>query len=186
MSAPTMHLDAPQVGVTNLRLQLKPAHQAYGFVQGAWWPRSDQLDTELPPLLEGLSLRLGRIGRVIYDDNGWAPAPSRIEFRNGASTLFGSRHQSIDTLSVIGEHGRLNLLVVPPYTDPTVAYSAVMTAASPNNHSTPEDLLGISAKEATDRRQALIAHQRWESDGGAVPRNQHHDHAEASGGAGTV
>jgi hypothetical protein len=87
---------------------------------------------------------------------------------------------------VIGYHGRLHLLVVPPETDSTVAYSAVMTAASPNNHSTPDDLLGIGAKEATDRRQALIAQQRWESDGGAVrrPRKQYHDHAEASGGSG--
>jgi Family of unknown function (DUF5994) len=36
----------PRARVTNLRLQLKPAHEAYGFVQGAWWPRSDQLGIE--------------------------------------------------------------------------------------------------------------------------------------------
>jgi hypothetical protein len=114
------------------------------------------------------------------------PSTFAHQARNGAATLFGSRHQSINTLSVIGYHGRLHLLVVPPDTDSTVAYSAVMTAASANNHSTPDDLLGIGAKEATDRRQALIAQQRWESDGGAVrrPRKQYHDHAEATGGSG--
>jgi hypothetical protein len=74
MSGPTVHLDTPRARDTNLRLQLKPAHEAYGFVQGAWWPRSDQLGIELPPLLEALSARLGRIRRVIYDENSWAPA----------------------------------------------------------------------------------------------------------------
>ena len=85
--------------------------------------------------------------------------------------LEGSRTTSTNTLSVIGEgFGRLVLLVVPPYTNPTRAYTAVMTASKPDDVSSPDELLGIGPREAQDRRLALMAHQRWESEGGALRR----------------
>jgi hypothetical protein len=176
MCTPTLQLDAPHQPDPSvprgLRLRLKPAHQRRGFVQGAWWPRSTQLTTELPTLLAALSLRLGgRINRVIYDENGWAPAPLHLNFGGGEVILDGSAEQSINTLSVIGEQfGTLVLLVVPPYTDPTRAYTTVMAAASPDNVSTTDELLGIGARAAEERRLALLAHQRWESEGGALRR----------------
>ena len=81
---------------------------------------------------------------------------------------------STNTLSLIGEgFGRLVLLVVPPYTNPTRAYTAVMTASKPDDVSTPDELLGIGPREAQDRRHALLAHQRWESEGGALRRLGH-------------
>ena len=45
----------PAIGT--LRLPLKPAHRSCVFVQGAWWPRSTELTSELPSLLAALSLR---------------------------------------------------------------------------------------------------------------------------------
>jgi hypothetical protein len=153
----------PATAARGLRLRLKPAHQRCGFVQGAWWPRSTQLTTELPLLLAALSSRLGRVDRVLYDENVWAPAPLRLGFRGNDVILDGSPDQSINTISLIRQHvGRLVLLVVPPYTNPTRAYTAVMTAAKPDDVSTTED-----------RRFALMAHQRWESDGGALRRRGH-------------
>jgi hypothetical protein len=177
MSAPTRYIDAPQASpsaVRSLRLRLKPAHQRSGFVQGAWWPRSTQLLTELPPLMAALSLRLGRIKRVVYDENNWAPASLRMEFRGCSVILEGLSDQSPNTVSVIGEQfGRLVLLVVPPDTDPTRAYTMVMTAARPDDVSTADELLGIGAQEGEHRRPALMAHQRCQSDGGALRRGGH-------------
>ena len=43
-----------------------------------------------------------------------------------------------------------------------------MTAASPEDVSTADELLGIGPQQTEDRRIALIARQRWESDGGAL------------------
>ena len=75
---------------------------------------------------------------------------------------------------MIGEgFGRLVLLIVPPYTNPTRAYTVVMTASKPDNVSSPDELLGIGRREAQDRRRALMAHQRWESEGGALRRLGH-------------
>jgi hypothetical protein len=183
-SAPTLRGDAAQTGPSALRclrLRLKPDHRSCGFVQGAWWPRSTQLITELPLLLAALSTRLGTVDRVIYDENGWAPASLRMDHGGHSVILEGSSATSTNTLSVIGEgFGTLVLLVVPPYTNPTRAYTAVMTAAKPDDVSSPDELLGIGPREAQDRRLALLAHQRWESEGGALrPGYEHVEGAAA-------
>lgn len=47
------------------RLRLKPKAPQSGYVDGAWWPHSDDLRSELPDLLAVLSVRLGRIDRVL-------------------------------------------------------------------------------------------------------------------------
>lgn len=147
-----------------LRLRLKPAQGSRGLVQGAWWPRSTQLATELPALIAALSRRLGDVDYVIYDENGWTPTLSGIEVSGSTAILHGSGEQPANTLSVIGEQfGKLVLLVVPPYTNPIRAYRAVMAAADPDDASTADELLGIGAREAEDRRIALIAQQRWKA-----------------------
>jgi hypothetical protein len=177
MSASTLHADDPKTGTTafrGLRLRLKPDHRSCGFVQGAWWPQSDQLHTELPLLLAALSSRVGSVDRVIYDETRWAPASLRMEVRGRSVILEGSHGKSADTLSVIDEgFGRLVLLVVPPYTNPTRAYAAVMRASKPDDVSSADELLGIGPREAQNRRLALMAHQRWESEGGALRRRGH-------------
>jgi Family of unknown function (DUF5994) len=174
MSVSMVHADAASAGpptMRGLRLRLKPGRRPGGLVQGAWWPRSTQLATELRDLLDVLASRSGPIDRVIYDENVWASTPLRIEVRGHSVILEPSRDQSINTLSVIGQQfGKLVLLVVPPYTKPTRAYTAVMTASKPEDCSSADELLGIGAREVEDRRLALIAQQRWESEGGALRR----------------
>jgi hypothetical protein len=97
-----------------------------------------------------------------------------MEFRGRSIILEGSATTSTNTLSLIGKGFRpLVLLVVPPCTKPTRAYTAVMTASNPDDASTPDELLGIGQREAQDRRLALLAQQRWESEGGALGRLGH-------------
>ena len=165
----------PAIGT--LRLRLKPAHQTCGFVQGAWWPRSTLLAAELPSLLAALSLRFGTIDRVQYHESDWSPAPPHIKHQD-RDIILNDSQDSPNVISVSGQHfGKFTLLVVPPYTDATHAYNVVMTAASANDSSTPDQLLGIAMQSAKDRPHAPIALQRWESDGGAVhpaPRSRTH------------
>ena len=105
---------------------------------------------------------------MIYDENGWAPAPLHIDYGSRQVILDDSNDQSSNTVSLIdGQFGTLDLLVVPPYTEPTRAYTAVMTAASPDNVSTADELLGIGPRAAQDRRHAVMARLRWECEGGA-------------------
>jgi hypothetical protein len=183
MSAPTLSFGTAQSrrsGIGYLRFRLKPADRSGGLVHGAWWPRSDQLLIELPPLLAALESRVSSIDRVIYDGDRWAPQALSMQFRGRSIILEDSRTTSTNTLAVIGSgFGKLVLLVVPPYTNPTRAYTAVMTASRPDDVSTPDELLGVGRREAQDRRLTLMAQQRWESDGGALRRPGH----ERSNGA---
>ena len=48
-----------------------------------------------------------------------------------------------------------------------------MTASKPEDVSTADELLGIGPQQAQDRRLALLAQQRWESEGGALRRPGH-------------
>ncbi len=52
-------------GVHTPRFRLKPTAHASGYVDGAWWPRSDDLTTELPGLIAVLSIRLGALPKAI-------------------------------------------------------------------------------------------------------------------------
>jgi len=128
------------------RLRLKPKAPVCGSVDGAWWPHSGDLATDLPDLLAVLSVRLGPIDRVLYNVGEWADAPGRLATGGRAVHLDGYRNQPANSLEVLGlNRSRLVLLVVPPRTDPETAHTAMMTAAERDNTSTVADLLSLSA-----------------------------------------
>ena len=153
MSAPPLPFEISQVRrwtIAHSRLRLKPAHGAAGVVQGGWWPLTDQLHIELRHLLSALSSGSGIIERVIYDENSWASAALRMEFR-GHSVILEPSRTAPNTLTVTGKKfGTLALLVVPPSTDPTAAHAAVTAAAHPDDVSTAEQLLAIGMHTAQD------------------------------------
>jgi hypothetical protein len=125
------------------RLTLKPAAPPGGSVDGAWWPRSRDLVTELPPLVEALRERLIAAERVTYHLGSWNDAPRRLPAEGYMVRLGGFRSQHPDTVTVIGTGGqrRLTLLVVPPQTDDTTAQQAMISAAQPDNRDTVEAML---------------------------------------------
>jgi hypothetical protein len=132
------------------RLRLKPKAPQSGYVDGAWWPHSEDLTAELPDLLSVLSVRLGPIGRVIYNLNEWAKPPTKFATGGRTVRLDGYRIQPVNTVEVLGlNRNKIVLLVVSPHADPDQAHAIMMTAAGPNNAATVESLLIISP-EATE------------------------------------
>ena len=123
------------------RLRLKPKAPTSGYVDGAWWPHSDQLPIELPDLLAVLSVRLGPIDRVVYNLAEWADAPTKLPVGRRVVRLSGFYRQPVNTVEVLGANQKLVLLVVPPRTDPVHAHETMMAAAAPNNASTIDGLL---------------------------------------------
>jgi hypothetical protein len=149
----TLTQDRTDVGQRNSppeqtpRLRLKPKAPRSGYVDGAWWPRSDVLAAELPDLLAVLSVRLGRIDRVMYNLNEWAKAPARLATGGRRVRLDGYQRQPINTVEVLGlNRTRIALLVVPPNADPDGAHATLMAAAAPSNDSTVDSLLMDSAR----------------------------------------
>lgn len=137
------------------RLRLKPKAPATGSVDGAWWPASRNLTTELPSLLAVLAVRLERIERVTFDLAAWPPTGRRLAFDGCDVRLEGFRSQH-GTVTVIGawNRHRVTLLVVPPETDPALARRMLMTAAHRGNDDSVETLLSGSParpdREAAD------------------------------------
>jgi hypothetical protein len=146
------------------RLRLKPKAPKSGHVDGAWWPRSDDLAAELPDLLAVLSVRLGRIDRVLYNLNEWAKSSAKLATGERRVRLDGYRRQPTNTIEVFGlNRNKTVLLVVPPNTDPDKAHATLMAAAAPSNDSTVDGLLMVSAREREIRTQVAGAQERWES-----------------------
>lgn len=134
------------------RLRLKPKAPHNGFVDGAWWPHSDDLMAELPDLLAVLSVRLVPIGRVIYQISEWSTVPAKLALDAHTVRLDGYRRQPVNTVEVLGlDRTRIVLLVVSPHTDPDQAHAVMMTAAGPDNALTVDSLLTTSAKEREAR-----------------------------------
>jgi hypothetical protein len=125
------------------RLRLKPKAPATGYVDGAWWPHSDDLAAELPDLLAVLSVRLGPVGRVMYRMDDWATPPARLVTGGRSVRLDGYRRQPVGTVEVTGLAGRgIVLAVVAPQTNPDQAHATLMAAAHPGDTSSVADLLG--------------------------------------------
>ncbi len=152
------------------RLRLKPKAPHSGYVDGAWWPHSDDLAAELPDLLTVLSVRLGQIDRVLYHVDEWTKAPSKLTSGGRAVRLDGYRRQPASTVEVLGlNRARIALLVVPANTDPEEAHTTLMAAAAPTDGSTVDSLLMISPEDRENRTQVAGAQKRWAAEGTRQP-----------------
>jgi Family of unknown function (DUF5994) len=124
------------------RLKLKPKAPQSGYVDGAWWPHSADLTAELPDLLSVLSVRLGPIGRLIYNVNEWETPPAKFATGGRTVRLDGYRLQPVNTVEAVGfNHNKIVLLVVSPQADPDQAHAIMMTSAGPDNALTVDSLL---------------------------------------------
>ncbi|WNG88471.1 DUF5994 family protein [Mycobacterium sp. ITM-2016-00317] len=128
------------------RLRLKRKSPITGFVDGAWWPHSDDLAAELPDLLAVLSVRLGAVSRVTYKRSEWATAPRKLVVDDQLIRLDGYDRQPASTVGVVDSRGAsIVLLVVPAHTDSDHAHAVLMAAAAPDDATTVDMLLTPAA-----------------------------------------
>src|ERR1700754_5129181 len=86
-----------------------------GGVDGAWWPGSPDLRTELPGLVAVLGLAIGPVRRVVYDLSMWPTPPSRIIRGTMITSVDPYTLVARDTIYLMGTHSRDAVLyVVPP------------------------------------------------------------------------
>ncbi|MGV0783164.1 DUF5994 family protein [Mycolicibacterium sp. XJ775] len=146
------------------RLRLKPKARRIGFVDGAWWPRGDDLSAELPDLLAALSVKLGHVERVLYRLSDWRPAPRKLTTGDGSVKLDGYERQPTSTISLLGPGlRRLDLLIVAVHADASDAPATMMRAAHPSDETRVDRLLGIEPRVRVSLDRAAVAQQRWAS-----------------------
>ena len=114
------------------RLRLRSLDAPSGrHLDGGWWPHSRDLAQELPPLVTELSRTGFTTVRVVYRLHGWTETTRRMTIAGRRISLGGYRKQADDTIALLDGSGqrRLELLVIPPGTDPAVADRALTQAA---------------------------------------------------------
>ncbi|GGX69314.1 DUF5994 family protein [Streptomyces fructofermentans] len=85
-------------------------------IDGAWWPRSTDLTSELPLLLGGLPPGWGHVSSVLVGEAVWAPFPGRLLVADQVVRLRRTTsRQAPSTVCLLAPgRGRWDLLVVPP------------------------------------------------------------------------
>ncbi|GAA3114112.1 DUF5994 family protein [Streptomyces rectiviolaceus] len=114
-----------------LRLRLASPGSLPHPIDGAWWPSSYDLPTELPLLLAGLPRAWGRITSVTVNGAAWTLAPGRMLVLDQVVRLHRSTSLSAPhTICLLAPNrGRWDLLVVPPDTPQDTAEPLMAAAA---------------------------------------------------------
>ncbi|MFE7168955.1 DUF5994 family protein [Streptomyces sp. NPDC057616] len=115
------------------RLALSSKHPSAGLAEldGAWWPRSRDLPSELSALANVLDPLWGRVSRIAVDPRNWPILPPGI-LVNGHVVKVGRFTSELDPHAILllsYTAGRWDLLVIPPETDAPAA-ARLMAAAS--------------------------------------------------------
>jgi hypothetical protein len=151
------------IGGSRLRLSLSES-LGRGGLDGAWWPRSRNLDAELADLVVHFPGTAGRIVRAVYSVPDWLPAQRRIHVNNRVLKVgFFPHDDSHRILLAMSSRQILHLMVVPPGSSSTLALAVMATAASPSNRDSAAAVLHDALRAEA---QAAESAARWADDGG--------------------
>ncbi|GAA2636986.1 DUF5994 family protein [Actinomadura fulvescens] len=170
--ATTISLSPPST--PRLRLQPRPPPgRPRTPLDGAWWPRSTDPAAELPGLILALQAGThhavhGPIAHIMLRVAGWTSRPRRLRVDGPADTRV-VRLSWFDTLpvglvtAIWADGRRVDLLTIPPGTDPDAAAAGLDLAAHPANHLRAPALLAA----LTPPDQA-VSENTWETEGGRL------------------
>ncbi|MFJ8079255.1 DUF5994 family protein [Streptomyces sp. NPDC096205] len=151
------------------RLSLAPANSVPGLLDGAWWPRSRDLLREIPTLTDALDAHWGRITRVTVNPAHWPVIPHKVPVTGHTVHVgwFADEQDPNKVILLSYTVGRMDLLVIPPETEPSVATRLMAAATVPGGIRTAS---GLMAHEAMthDAADARSREDEWETDGGAA------------------
>ncbi|QDQ09316.1 DUF5994 family protein [Streptomyces spectabilis] len=101
------------------RLRLAPVGGGPRSIDGAWWPRTDDLVSELPRLLTALPRTWAQIVHVTVRTATWSAFPGRMLCAGQVLHLHGNAavHAPATVCLLAPGAGRWDLLVVPHLTD---------------------------------------------------------------------
>ncbi|WP_405639500.1 DUF5994 family protein [Streptomyces sp. NBC_00019] len=122
-------------------VRLETTHDRRGLLDGAWWPRSRDISTELPALITALTDYLGPITRVGLDAAAWDALPTRLVIEDRVVRIDSFPVGDDTVLVTRGEADHFSLLVVPPQTAPDTARAAMAEAVRADNLTQAEQIL---------------------------------------------
>ncbi|MEE6163908.1 MULTISPECIES: DUF5994 family protein [unclassified Mycolicibacterium] len=136
------------------------AKQLGADIDGAWWPYSGSLATELPNLVAALQQQLGEIIEICLN---WSETDGQLDFDAmvaGSRWSTAMRPKRLRLVRVTGRSAEITLLVVPPRT--SVALGALVmrcAAVLPIANADRNSPLFATADSVVDA--ALAESARW-------------------------
>ncbi len=112
------------------RLMLRGRTAVPGNVDGAWWPWTANLTSELHDLISAVTPRLGPTMRVGFEWNATSLAQRRIDAVDHVRTHGPGDDQPPDVMRLYGAHTSLAVLVIPADTAPEVARERMRLATT--------------------------------------------------------
>ncbi|MEV8431632.1 DUF5994 family protein [Streptomyces sp. HUAS 31] len=144
-------------------LRLTTTHDRQGILDGAWWPRSRHLATELPGLISALTERLGPVTRIGLDTGAWDEMPTRMTVDHRVVHIDSFSEGDDTALVTRGDQDYFSLLVVPPDTPPDAARAAIAEAVSADNpKQAVQILIDTSAGRARPTEPGAVDDHRLE------------------------
>ncbi|MFB7586386.1 DUF5994 family protein [Streptomyces sp. NPDC056169] len=136
-------------------LRLETTHSREGVLDGAWWPRSRDVATELPALIQALTTHLGPIARVGLDTDAWGEVPTRLVVDDQVVRLDSYPVGDDTVLITRGDNDHFALLVIPPHTTADAARAAMARAVDAGNVTQAAEILVATLPEpVTDREES--------------------------------
>ncbi|MEU7553399.1 DUF5994 family protein [Streptomyces sp. NPDC044571] len=138
-------------------LRLETTRSREGVLDGAWWPRSRNVESELPALVSVLTEHLGPITRVGLDATAWLGIPTRLVIDDQVVHLDSDPVGDDTVLITRGDNDHFALLVVPPDTTADAAREAMARAVRADNITQAAQILVATPPEAADGGSAKPA-----------------------------
>ncbi|MGA5505306.1 DUF5994 family protein [Streptomyces umbrinus] len=122
-------------------LRLETTSRRTGTFDGAWWPRSRDIGSQLSGLLIALTARLGTISRVGLDTSGWDETPGHLVVAGHTVHIDWSAVGDSTMIVTRGAQDHFLFLVIPPQTAPGPAHTAMAMAVRDDNAASAEHVL---------------------------------------------
>ncbi|MFF9221742.1 DUF5994 family protein [Streptomyces viridosporus] len=151
------------------RLSLAPTGSVPGLLDGAWWPRSRDLFQEIPTLTDALDACWGRITHVTVNPAHWPVIPRKVPVTGHTVHVgwFADEQDPNKVILLSYTVGRLDLLVIPPETEPAAAARLMAAATMPGGIRTASGLMADEAM-SHDAAEARSREEERETDGEAA------------------
>jgi uncharacterized protein DUF5994 len=129
-SAPNGSAMNDRDGAPAARVSFREPVSSDPHVDAAWWPRSRELQAELPGLLDVLWSAGREVSRVSYASHSWLPVPRQLRIEGRRVRLGGFVHGDQSMISLRDSAGaeRIDILVIPFDADAGTAASAMEIA----------------------------------------------------------
>jgi len=118
-----------------VRIAFPPASTTDDALNGAWWPRTREPETELPGLVAAVVDRLGVVHRISLNADDWNSWPHRLVIVGGPGVQLNWRTGDAHTATLTGgDIWHLDLLAIPPDTPTVLALACLARAVRDMSH----------------------------------------------------